>query len=76
MNHYFVGREHKRLADLVAQDSKDIVEFAYFVDEKIDDQPGLGHLIINNSTFSITPLGCSRQTLRVHQLSGFRQIIH
>lgn len=52
MNHYFVGREHKRLADLVAQGSKDIVEFAYFVDEKIDDQPGLGHLIINNSTFS------------------------
>lgn len=52
MDLYIDGRKRKVLAELIKDDSKPKVEFAYFVDEKIDNSPGLAHLIINNSTFS------------------------
>ena len=60
MDQYFIDRTHKKLLELAAQNPKDKIEFAYFVDEKIDhkhdrtddDATDLSHLIINNSTFS------------------------
>lgn len=52
MDHYFIGREHKKLAELVVADPQKETALAYFVDEKIDKNHELSHLIINNSTFS------------------------
>ena len=49
MDHYFVGRTKNDLSEVVASNK---VEYAYFVDEQIDEKRTLDHLVITNSTFS------------------------
>ena len=52
MSQCFVGREHKSILTLLSTQSAEPIKFSYFVDEKVDDNYELNHLIINNSTFS------------------------
>ena len=49
MDHYFVGRTKQDLSTVVAANK---VEYAYFVDEQIDEKLDLDHFVITNSTFS------------------------